>query len=124
MVPDCGGPWYNLQETSTTHYDKLVNPLVKVDRRRDQSVINSNATLLLHHSLKLSEIVKPGGFIQFGKFLYCEQQIEIERKNYNNFISALNDNLNNNGFTSNIKISQNGIDNYIIARKNRSVVKK
>jgi hypothetical protein len=90
VVPDCGGPWYELQITSQYHRMKKVKDYTKEE-------ININIKLLIDLSLKLTKVVKPNGIINFCKFLHAGEII-IEGNKFLDFKDALLFYLNKNGF--------------------------
>jgi len=81
LVPDCGGDWYKLQSGED-------------DEKKSFTLIQL--------SIRLTKIVKRGGLIHFGKFLY-NSPCTIEGREFSSLVSALNFYLEKNGFTSTIK---------------------
>jgi len=94
VVPDCGGPWYELQMIS--QYQMTSSTFKKVkDYTKEE--INTNIKLLIDLSLKLTKVVKPNGIINFSKFLHAGEII-IEGNRFLDFKDALLFYLNKNGF--------------------------
>jgi hypothetical protein len=102
MVPDCGGIWYELQNS---HTGKLF---------LTEEEINDNKEKLIEICLNFTKIVKPGGIIQFSKFL-SEIPCVIYSENFNTFSDALSYHLKLNGFEVKIKILDNTI--FLIGQK-------
>jgi len=109
MVPDCGGEWFEYQESSKKSNRSFQNRIsLSIDEQ------NIRKRLLINLCLKLTAIVKNGGIICFSKFINKSPCI-IEERKYNTFSEALNFYLNENGFDSKIKNIENEL--YIIATK-------
>jgi len=105
MVPDCSGIWY------TSQLDFIENKAgVKIkDLSIDEQ--NENKTNLIRSCLNLSKMLKPRGILLFGKFIGEDNNIYFDKpdinlecningKMYDSFSSALNFNLNEQGFAS------------------------
>ena len=100
LVPDCGGPWYHLQDST----------------RKTQEEENDNKSILITLSLQLTNIVKPNGIIVFSKFIN-ESPCNIDGMPFESLANALNYFLQQNGFTSEIK-NIHGLGATIIAKRN------
>ena len=113
MVPDCAGPWENLiSETIPNKHNFFL-----VERVLEPHEINANKTKLIELCLELTKMVKPGGIIQFGKFV-SETPCTIYGKEYSKFSEALISVLETNGFKTETKIlEKSGLGLNIIAVK-------
>lgn len=99
MVPDCGGEWFEYQDSTIKNSAKgKFSPNIHLSYEEQ----NNRKTELIKLCLKLTKVVKKGGIIQFSKFL-SETPCIIEGRNFNTFSEALNTYLNENEFNSNIK---------------------
>ena len=112
MVPDCGGPWEKLVSIKSNS-----NNLFNTGLSLTQDEINKNKTHLIELSLSLTEMLKPNGIIQFGKFI-SNTPCTIKDKAFPDFMNALFYYLQQNNFTAQIK-NVDGIGNTIIAVKNK-----
>ena len=113
MVPDCGGEWEDLIRS------RIFNGNIPISLSSDE--INKNKTNLINLCLNLSKIVKNGGIIQFGKFI-SETPCNINDKDFDTFSEALKYNLDNNGFTTEIKYIDEAIGKIMIAIKNENSI--
>jgi hypothetical protein len=109
MVPDCGGPWYYLQNTDL--YDG-----VRKIRDLTTDEVNVNKEILIKLCLKLTKVVKQGGIIQFSKFI-SEIPCTINGSDFDTFSDALTFYLTQNGFTTQIKIDDKSKNIFLIAIK-------
>jgi len=100
MVPDCNGPWAELQSSVKPIFDGNRKYPVLQNLTLDEQ--NDNKTILITLCLNLIKMIKSGGIIVFSK-LIAEKPCMINLKSFDTFSSALNYYLNQNGFTTNIK---------------------
>jgi hypothetical protein len=91
MVPDCGGPWYYLQNTDLYDGGRKIRDLTTDE-------VNVNKEILITLCLKLTKVVKQGGIIQFSKFI-SEIPCTINGSDFDTFSDALTFYLTQNGFT-------------------------
>jgi len=118
MVPDCAGPWENLVN-KIIH--KKHNPFI-VERVLELHEINTNKTKLIELCLDLTNMVKPGGIIQFGKFI-SETPCTINGKEYSKFSEALISVLETNGFKTETKtLEKRGLGLNVIAVKPKNLL--